>query len=104
MLLTQISQSDYEDLCRLHVLGLQDAPVHEQNVVYSELKEQLQRSPEGSLRHLSSLTKNLQLKIEAAPKLNRGKKYYIPHKGVYREAAKTTKMGIVYDASVKVTP
>jgi hypothetical protein len=30
MLLTQSSQSDYEDLCRLDVLGLEDKPQHDQ--------------------------------------------------------------------------
>ena len=47
MLLTQTSQSDYEDLCRLDILGLADAPEHDQGVVHAEFKEQLERSPEG---------------------------------------------------------
>ena len=29
MLLTQTSQSDYEDLCRLDILGLADTPEHD---------------------------------------------------------------------------
>lgn len=81
MLLTQTSQSDYEDLCRLDILGLADTPEHDQSFVHAEFKEQLQRSPEGwyetglpwrgnhpelptnkqgSLRRLSSLTRKLQ--------------------------------------------
>lgn len=81
MLLTQTSQSDYEDLCRLDVLGLADTPEHDQSMVHAEFKEQLQRSPEGwyetglpwrgnhpelptnkqgSIRRLSSLTRKLQ--------------------------------------------
>ena len=80
MLLTQTSQCDFEDLRRLDVLGLADTPEHDQNIVHTELKEQLQRSQErwyetglpwrgnhpelptnkkGSLRRLSSLTKKL---------------------------------------------
>lgn len=47
MLLTQTDQLDYERLCRLDVLGLEDAPEHDQRVVYDELKEQLTRSSEG---------------------------------------------------------
>ena len=81
MLLTQTSQTDYEKLCRLDILGLADAPVNDQEMVYSEFKEQLTRGPEGwyetglpwrgnhanlpnnkqgSLRRLSHLTKRLQ--------------------------------------------
>ena len=47
MLLTQTNQLDYEQLCRLDVLGLEDAPEHDQRVVYNEFKEQLTRNPEG---------------------------------------------------------
>ena len=81
MLLTQTSQSDYEDLCRLDILGLADTPEHDQTMVHAEFKEQLQRSSEGwyetglpwrgnhpelptnkqgSIRRLSSLTRKLQ--------------------------------------------
>ena len=47
MMLTQTSQSDYEELCRLDVLGLEDRSEHDQATVYDEFKEQLTRSPEG---------------------------------------------------------
>ncbi|CAB3992546.1 Hypothetical predicted protein, partial [Paramuricea clavata] len=47
MLLTQTSQADYEALCRLDVLGLEDKSEHDQLTVYEEFKEQLNRSPEG---------------------------------------------------------
>ena len=81
MLLTQTSQSDYEDLCRLDILELVDVPEHDQGVVHAEFKEQLERSPERwsatglpwrgnhpvlssnkqrSLRRLSTLIKKLE--------------------------------------------
>ena len=47
MLLTQTTSSDYENLCRLDVLGLKDHPAGDQDNVYQEFKEQLERSPEG---------------------------------------------------------
>ena len=47
MLLTQTSHVDYEQLSRLDVLGLEDSSEHDQKIVHSEFKEQLQRSPEG---------------------------------------------------------
>ena len=80
MLLTQTSQVEYEELCRLDVLGLEDTPQHDQSMVFSEFKEQLTRSPEGwyettlpwkpnhpelpnneygSMKRLKSLTKKL---------------------------------------------
>lgn len=45
--LTQTSAADYKALCRLDVLGLQDHPVGDQNLVLEEFKEQLTRNPEG---------------------------------------------------------
>ena len=50
MLLTQTNQLDYEQLCRLDVLGLEDALEHDQRVVYSEFKEQLTRNPKAGMR------------------------------------------------------
>ena len=47
MLLTQTSHVDYERLCRLDLLGLEDSSEHDQNLVHEEFKEQMQRSPEG---------------------------------------------------------
>ena len=47
MFLTQTSQLDYEELCRLDVLGLQDSTEHDQSVVHAEFKEQLKRSSIG---------------------------------------------------------
>lgn len=46
MLLTQSSR-DYDALCRLDVLGLEDSADGDQGVVYKEFKEQLQRDDEG---------------------------------------------------------
>ena len=81
MLFTQTSQSDYEDLCKLDVLGLRDVADHDQAMVYEEFKEQLTRSQEGwyettlpwkanhsplpsnkegSLKRLKNLTRKLQ--------------------------------------------
>ena len=80
LLLAQTNQSDYEQLCRLDVLGLVDRPENDQETVYAEFREQLVRSEEGwyetglpwkgnhptllnnktgSLQRLSSLTKRL---------------------------------------------
>ena len=47
MFLTQTSHVDYEELCRLDVLGLRDSNEYDQSVVHEEFKEQLKRSPEG---------------------------------------------------------
>ena len=47
MFLTQTSTTDYELLCRLDVLGLEDTPTGDQNVVHAEFREQLQHSSEG---------------------------------------------------------
>ena len=38
---------EYEELCRMDVLGLADTPVGGQEAVYEEFKEQLFRSPDG---------------------------------------------------------
>jgi hypothetical protein len=80
--LTQTSQCDYEELCRMDVLGLADNPEHDQHEVYAEFREQLTRSEEGwyetglpwkgnhpqlpnnyngSLRRLANLQRKLQL-------------------------------------------
>jgi hypothetical protein len=47
MFLTQTSQCDYEEQCRMDVLGLADNPEHDQHEVYAEFREQLTRSEEG---------------------------------------------------------
>ena len=47
MMLTQTSHADYEALCRLDVLGLEDKSEHDQFEVYDEFKEQLTRASEG---------------------------------------------------------
>ena len=39
MLLSTTSQFDYQELCRLDVLGLADALTHDQGTVYSKFKE-----------------------------------------------------------------
>ena len=46
-MLTQTSQLEYEELCRMDVLGLADTPPYDQRAAYSEFKEQLVRSGEG---------------------------------------------------------
>ena len=45
MLLTQTATADYEELCKLDVLGIQDKG--HQTDVYDEFKEQLHRNVEG---------------------------------------------------------
>ena len=50
MLFTQSCSTDYEQLCRLDVLGLKDCSADDQSVVYNEFKEQLTRHPEGYYR------------------------------------------------------
>ena len=47
MLLTQTSYTDYNELCRLDVLGLEDKAEHDQEAVYAEFCEQLVRHPNG---------------------------------------------------------
>ena len=47
ILLTQATSVDFEKLCRLDVLGLADSLANDQDVVYSEFKEQLIRHPDG---------------------------------------------------------
>ena len=47
MFLTQTSIGDYEELCRMDVLGLRDKPIRDQGVVHQEFLEHLKCSPEG---------------------------------------------------------
>ena len=47
MFLTSTSVADYEELCRLDVLGLKDTSIGDQRVVHQEFLEQIKRSPEG---------------------------------------------------------
>ena len=47
MLLTQVHRDDYEQLCRLDVLGLQDNVTGDQQNAYSKFKEQLSPREEG---------------------------------------------------------
>ena len=48
--LTQPTTHDYEQLYRLDVLGLTDISDGDQNIVYTEFKEQLQQSTQGGTR------------------------------------------------------
>ena len=141
MLFTQTSRADFEDLCRLDILGLADTP-EDQDTVYEDFKERLERDPAGwyetnlpwkpnhpdlptnkagSKRRLANLVKRLerngtyeqydeiiqdQLKqgvIETAPPNPTKKEFYIPHKGVAKQDAESTKLRIVYDASAKAS-
>ena len=47
MLLTQTTQYDIEELCRMDVLGLADMSENDQTIVRAEFKEQLVRNEEG---------------------------------------------------------
>ena len=140
LLLTQTSRVEYEDLCRLDVLGLKGPAVGDQEQVYNEFKEQLQRSSEGwyqtglpwkgnhpplpsnergSLQRLHTLLRKLERSntlerynevimqqreegiVEPVSSPPVGEEFYIPHKAVVREAAESTKLRIVYDASAR---
>ena len=46
MFLTLTTVNDYENHCRMDVLGLADSPCKDQSAVHSEFLEQLERSPE----------------------------------------------------------
>ena len=46
MLFTKTSMHDYQKLCDLDVLGLQESPNEEQSI-YEDFKEQLRQSKEG---------------------------------------------------------
>ena len=77
---------------------------------------------QGSLQWLENLTRHLQCKgltaaydeviqdqlkeniLEAAPIDAQEKEFYIPHKAVVRETARTTKLRIVYDPSARASP
>ena len=142
MFLTQTAAADYEQLCKLDVLGLRDTPSGDQTDVYEEFKEQLTRSPEGwyetglpwrgnhpplpnnkagSLKRLESTIRKLEKNgilekydaiikdqidegiVERVTSPPVGEEFYIPHKAVVREAAESTKLRIVYDASARVS-
>ena len=45
--LTQATSMDFEQLCRLDVLGLVGSSANDQDVVHSEVKEQLIHHPHG---------------------------------------------------------
>ena len=47
ILLTQSTSSDCGHLCVLDVLGLSDVDVDDQQMVYKEFKDQLERNPAG---------------------------------------------------------
>ena len=47
VLLTQTSHIEYDELCRLDVLGLADSPQQDQREVYAEFREQLTRDEAG---------------------------------------------------------
>lgn len=49
MLFTQTSCADFEDLCRLDILGLADT-TENQDMVYEDFKEQLKRDSAGWTR------------------------------------------------------
>ena len=79
----------------------------------------LPNNKEGSLRRLASLVRKLERNgsiddyhaviqeqlaegiVERAPNSVEGQEFYIPHKGVLRETAESTKLRIVYDASTR---
>ena len=48
MFMAQTSTRDYESLCRLDVLGLEDLPTGDQSTVHAEFLEQLEQNQDGS--------------------------------------------------------
>ena len=122
MFLTQTLVAEYEELCRLDVLGLEDTPTGDQRVVHQEFVKQMKRSPEGLYETALPWKGNhppppcqtieeydaiigAQLKegvVEEAEMPAKGKEFDISYKAVIRENAATTKMRIVYDASARV--
>ena len=138
--LTRSVSEDYDKLCSLDVLGIEDTD--DQNV-YSDFKDQLVRNTEGwyetgllwkighpvlpsnefgSLGRLNTLLR----KLKRTPQLleqyheviqkqleegivervdeksdSNEREYYLPHKAVIKEAAETTKLRVVFDASAK---
>ena len=114
MMLTQTSQLEYEELCRLDVLGLADTFLNDQQAVYGEFKEQLVRTEEGwyetgrtgKTEEYESIIveQREQGVVEVADKPAEGIEFYIPHKPVVREDAESTKTRIVYDASAREHP
>ena len=83
---------------------------------------ELPNNEEGSKRRLNSLLVRLKRSnlvepyddiirnqlaegvIEHAPAVAKGREFYIPHKAVVREAAMSTKLRVVYDASARAGP
>ena len=105
MMFSKTSVHDYENLCSLDV--------RRDEVVYDEIKKQL-----GRLNNfLNNLKRNDQFNtyndiirdqqengiVEKVDEKSRcqNNKYHMLHKAVVREAAQTTKVRIVYDASAK---
>ena len=77
LLFVKSSMQDYQRRCDLDVLGIEE-PVHGEQSVYEEFKEQLRLSEDGW-------------------------KFYIPRKPVVKESAETTKVRVVFDASASET-
>ena len=91
--LTQTTSSDYENLFRMDVLGLEDRPCGDKSMVHSEL-----------LKTLAQRLKKRRLDgvIQRANMTSRGREFYMPHKAVVKENAASTKTRIVYDASARL--
>ena len=115
MLLTQTSHVDYEELCRLDVLGLSDTPTNDRRNVYTEFQEQLIPDEEGWYEtglpwrgnHPVLPNNREKNKREAGMVEKRDgpcvgdREFYIPHKPVVPATAESTKLRIVYDASAR---
>ena len=131
MLLIQTSQLDFEELCRLDVLGVADTPQYDQGEVYKEFREQLTCRwyeaallwkgnhpplPSNEQGSLKRKLKRIRLEqsyseiieeqkaegiMEPVDQSAEGVEFYIPHKPVIREEAASAKVRVVYDASAK---
>ncbi len=123
-MLTQTSQVDFDQLCRLDVLDLADSAENDQISVYTEFQQQLERNPKGwyvtgllwkpnhppmptnetgSRQRLENLVKHLKANdryhdyhtIIQQHLGKTGTEFYIPHKAVVKSSAESTKLHII---------
>ena len=109
LMFAQTSQSDYEDLSRLDVLGLADHAENDQQAVFQEFKEQLlerKLHKTGLYDTYDAVIQEQKEEEVIEPEFKQAgeREFYIPHRAVVRETAATTKLRVVYDASARASP